>query len=251
MQDWNDIKEAAHVIWQATIIPDNPQLLITRNHKAVIICNGETIVIAFLGSNEDEIIKNMWFYGKGENWFDIPYPIFENEHHVHSFYRDTWHGMRQSTYNALDKAVENMLARGVVPKLAFMNIVEHVRGKYGSASSSPQQWAKDENLGSLIQHFTFAAVSSADQGYYTVLNELYGKHKIRAWDFMNHKDVTVHAHFFAFRAWRGHRYILPDAVERFFESEFGPQSNCILGYLKAAEWMAKNGTDQVKSAYSY
>jgi len=56
-----------------------------------------------------------------------------------------------------------------------MEITEHIRSSFGETSPHPQDWAKDENLGSLIQH----------------------------------------------------------------------------RYLKAAEWMMGNGSDQVKSAYSY
>jgi hypothetical protein len=133
--------------------------------------------------------------------------------------------------------------------MAFTDILHHIRDTYGSASSSPQQWASDENLGNLISHYTFAAVASADQGYYTILNELYERYQIRAWDFMNHWDWTQHAHFPAFRSWRGHRYILPDAVVRYCGGEFGPQGHWILGYLRVCEWMEANGMDQVRSAY--
>ncbi|KAF2844588.1 hypothetical protein T440DRAFT_473266 [Plenodomus tracheiphilus IPT5] len=140
---------------------------------------------------------------------------------------------------------------GGVSILAFTDILNHIRSTYGSASPSPQAWAIDSNLGTLIQHFTFAAVGPADQGYYTILYQLYERYQIRAWDFMNHMDWTVHTHYFAFRAWRGHRYILPDAVVGQFKGEFGPQNHWIFRYLKAVEWMAQWGTDQVKGAYSY
>lgn len=132
-----------------------------------------------------------------------------------------------------------------------MDMVEHIRSTLGSLASNPNPWAIDESLGSLIQHLTFAAFASADQGYYTVLNQLYEKYQIRAWDFVNHKDITVHFHDFRFRSWRGYRYILPDEVVRDFEGDFGDQGHGILGYLKAAEWMIERGSDQVKSVYSY
>jgi len=68
---------------------------------------------------------------------------------------------------------------------------------------------------------------------------------------MNHRDSTRHTHHFAFRSWRGYRYILPDAVVRYFEAQIGPHGHQIEGYAKAAQWMAEHGTDQVKSEYSY
>jgi hypothetical protein len=135
--------------------------------------------------------------------------------------------------------------------MAFTDILEHIRSTYGSQSSSPQDWAVDDNLGSLLQHLTFAAVAAADQGFHTVLNDLYERYAIRAWDFMNHRDWTRHMHELAFRSWRGHRYILPDAAVQHCQAEFGPQAHFISGYLEASRWMEENGTDQVKSEYSY
>lgn len=135
--------------------------------------------------------------------------------------------------------------------MAFTDILHHIRDTYGSASLAPQKWASDENLCNLISHYTFAAIAAADRGYYTVLNQLYERYQIRAWDFMNQWDWTQHTHFFEFRAWRGHRYILRDTVVRHTEGEFGAQGHWILGYLKACEWMMANGTNEVKSAYTY
>ncbi|KAF2034490.1 hypothetical protein EK21DRAFT_97575 [Setomelanomma holmii] len=166
-----------------------------------------------------------------------------------------WHGMRKAASDELSKAVDGILAQGTTPKqivvtgfsmgggvstMAFTDIVEHIRNTWGS-----------HNLGSLLQHLTFAAVAAGDQGFHTVLNNLYERYQIKAWDFMSHRDWTVHTHHFAFRSWRGHRYILPEAVVQHCGAEFGPQGHFILGCLKAAEWMESNGTDQVKSAYSY
>jgi len=68
---------------------------------------------------------------------------------------------------------------------------------------------------------------------------------------MSCRDITVHAHFFWFRSWLGHRYVLADAVVRRYEGEFGPQGHFMLGYLKATELMAEEGTDQILSAYAY
>jgi hypothetical protein len=135
--------------------------------------------------------------------------------------------------------------------MAITDVLEHIRSTYGSQSPAPQDWAADSNLGCLLQHLTFAAVAAAGQGFHTVLNDLYERYQICAWDFMNHRDSTVRIHHFAFRSWRGHRYMLPDAVVGPFSAEFGPQGHFILGYFKAAEWMETNGTDQVRSAYSY
>lgn len=133
--------------------------------------------------------------------------------------------------------------------MAFTDILYHIRDTYGSASSSPQQWASDENLSNLISHYTFAAVAAADEGYHTILNQLYDRYQIRVWDIMNHWDWTQHAHFFAFSSWRGHRYLLPDAVLQHCGGDFGPQGHWILGYVKVCEWMEAHGTEQVWSAY--
>jgi len=127
-----------------------------------------------------------------------------------------------------------------------MDMIEHIRSTYGSLTANPNIWATDEYLGSLVQHLTFSSFAAADQGYHTVLNQVYEKYQIRAWDFMNHVDRTRLFHDFGFRSWRGHRYILPDEVVRDFGADFGRFGHEILGYLKAAEWMLKHGADQVK-----
>ncbi|CAI6327759.1 unnamed protein product [Periconia digitata] len=284
--EWWDIKDAADILWRSTLDPDihniasalqshyqNPQLEVTElitginaSRRGIVVCNGEKITIAFLGCDSNELHMNMWVFAKGPSWWDIPYPVYENGHQVHSFFRDMWHAMRIAAYDAINMAVESMAARGSSPKqiiitgfsmgggisiLAFSEILERIRNRWGSGSDSPQPWAKDENLGSLVQHLTFAAVSAGDFGYYSALNRLYEKHHIRAWDFFNHRDITVHIHHIQFRTWRGHRYTLPEAVVRPFSNEFGGQGHNILGYLKAAEWMCEHGTDQVKSEYRY
>lgn len=119
--------------------------------------------------------------------------------------------------------------------LAFTEILEEIRHTWGSQSASPQFWAQDENLGSLVQHITFAAVAAGNLGCYTVLNRLYETHKIRAWDFLNHRDITVHAHHATFRSWLGYRYVLPEIVVGRFAEDFGEQGHGILWYLKVAE----------------
>ncbi|KAF7190458.1 hypothetical protein HII31_08172 [Pseudocercospora fuligena] len=280
---WHDVKDAADILWRISLESEintlrtslrnhysDPTLTIRDLHtginnsrRAVLVSTKQKCTIAFEGSHPDEWYKNTWTDGKGPGWWEFPYPVYdENGHRIHSFYRDMWYGMRTAAFAALDAAIDKICEPkqiiitgfsmgGGVSILAFTDILEHIRKTYGSASSSPQAWAADDNLGALIQHITFAAVAAADQGYYTVLNRLYERHGVRAWDFMNHRDWTQHIHHFAFRSWRGYKYILPEAVVGQFNAEFGDQGHFILGYLKAAEWMLEHGTDQVKSAWEY
>jgi hypothetical protein len=291
-------------LWRSTLTPDisaiatalqdhyqNQNLSVSELHtglnvsrRGIMVCDGEKIAIAFLGTDPNELHMNLWTDAKGPAWWDLPYPVYENGNRVHSFFRDMWHGMRLATYDALSSAVEDMhlpavqrrrkssslgiqWAAGSACKhdvrgknaaiddlrnrIAFTDILEKIRHTWGSQSASPQSWAQDEELGSLVQHLTFAAVAAGDYGYYTVLNQLYEIYQIRAWDFLHHRDMTVHIHHFQFRSWRGYRYILPDAVVRPFDGEFSRNCHGILGYLKVAEWMAENGTNQVKSPYNY
>jgi len=133
--------------------------------------------------------------------------------------------------------------------LGFTDIIEHIRHIYGSQCSSPQDWASDHTLGSLIQHLTFASTGAGDQGYLTLFNELYERYQIRAWDFLNQWDWTQSLPPYHFRCWRGHRYILSDEVTHRFGAGFGPLGHCIQGYYQAAEWMAEYGLDQVRSLY--
>lgn len=132
-----------------------------------------------------------------------------------------------------------------------MDILTRIRTRWGPQSTQQQSWAKDEELGALVQHLTFAAMPAGDIGYYPVLNELYATYSIRAWDFMSHNDRTQHFHPFVFRSWRGHRYILPDAVVGCCGDTFSQHGHEILGDLKAAEWMMEHGTNQVRLAYNY
>lgn len=133
---WADIKDAAYILWRASIIPDinglgtelqihyhNPHLLanelrtgVNAGRKAVVVYSGERITIAFQGSDPSELIINTWTNAKGPRWWDIPYPVYENGNRIHSFFRLMWHGMRQKTYDALRIAVEDMTVRGVTPK---------------------------------------------------------------------------------------------------------------------------------------
>ncbi|KAH7130694.1 hypothetical protein B0J11DRAFT_430374, partial [Dendryphion nanum] len=283
---WNDIKDAANILWRSTLTPDfstmtsafqdhyqNPELSAKELHtgmndsrRAIVVSNGEKITIAFLGSSPNELHMNLWINAKGPGWWEWPYPVYENGNRIHSFFRDMWHGMRQATFDALSSSLDDMVARGATPKqiiitgfsmgggisiLAFTEILEGIRHRWGSQSESPQLWAQDKDLGSLVQHLTFAAVSAGDQGYYTILNDLYCEYQIRAWDFLSHRDTTVHIHYLSFRSWRGYRYVLGEAVVGQFFDSFGGNGHNILGYLKAVEWMTENGTDHIKTYYDY
>ncbi|CAI9635564.1 unnamed protein product [Alternaria burnsii] len=283
---WPDIADAARILWLASISPDiiafrhelptyypNTSYSATElwtglnaSRRAVFVAIDENITIAFEGSDRNELVKNTWANAKGPNWWDIPYAVYDGGNRVHSFFRDMWYGMRDETFRALSEAIRNIKEKGSTPRkitiagfsqgggvstMAFTDILEHIRCTYGSESAPSQAWAEDNNIGNLVQHLTFAAMAAGDQGFHTVLNNLYERHAIRAWDFMHYQDWTRHAHDLAFRSWRGHRYILPDAVVRHHQAEFGQHGHSILGYLGVAEWMAMNGTDQVKSEYAY
>jgi hypothetical protein len=131
--------------------------------------------------------------------------------------------------------------------LAFREILALIRLKFGSGNPC----ASDENLKPLLAHYTFASMAVGDMNFHTELKELYEKHQIRAWDFMDHRDKTRNFHGISFRSWRGHRCILPDATFGAFRAEFGEHGHSMFGYLKAAEWMLENGTDQARPEYSY
>jgi len=135
-EEWNDIKDAADIIWRTASTPDmndlhsqlrnhyqNHDLSIVALHtgvngdrKGTVICNGQKITIAFDGSSQDETFKNFWTHGKGPGWWELPYPRYDKDHRVHSFYLDMWHGMQGGAYAALRIAVQDMAARGVIPK---------------------------------------------------------------------------------------------------------------------------------------
>ncbi|KAE9964143.1 hypothetical protein EG328_010737 [Venturia inaequalis] len=137
---------------------------------------------------------------------------------------------------------------------AFTDILYFIRNDFGSKSGT---WGNgdclnDENLSSVLQHFTFAGFAAADIGYHTKLNNTYEKYQIQAWDFVHHKDQTNQAHVPWFNTWRGHRYELPAEIVDHFASEFGPRCHGIEGYAQAAEWMyRRGGGDMVRSQYSY
>jgi hypothetical protein len=134
---WGFIKDAAHIIFQASIHPSTSSLLntlrshysdqfvtvtdlhtgINDNRKAVLVSSNDTITIAFEGSADNELWKNTWTMAKGPGWWELPYPVFDDDgNRLHSFYRDMWHGMRAATFEAVKKAVDIMKEKGKVPK---------------------------------------------------------------------------------------------------------------------------------------
>jgi hypothetical protein len=134
---WPSIKDAAHILFQASTHPDTTALVnnlrahysdpsltaidlhtgVNETRKAVLVSSNEIITIAFEGSTDNELYKNVWTMAKGPNWWDIPYPVYDvNGHRVYSFYRDMWNGMRVVAFEALKKAVEEMAKQGKLPK---------------------------------------------------------------------------------------------------------------------------------------
>ncbi|CAN9172557.1 unnamed protein product [Alternaria alternata] len=193
---WPDIADAARILWLASISPDinavrhqlptyypNTSYSATElwtglnaSHRAVFVAINESITIAFEGSDRNELVKNTWANAKGPNLWDIPYAVYNDGNRVHSFFRDMWHGMRDATFRALSEAIRNTKEKGSTPRkititgfsqgggvstMAFTDILEHIRHTYGSESPSPQDWAGDNNIGTLVQHLTFAAMAAA------------------------------------------------------------------------------------------
>ncbi|EMR88640.1 hypothetical protein BcDW1_2733 [Botrytis cinerea BcDW1] len=219
--DWQDVKHATLILWRASQISDVTALQNDlRNYDTI---SAPTIINLHTGINRTRkaILIN------DQDTITI---AFEG--------------------STDDEILVNLWTDGKGPNcLGFTEIVEHVRHTYGSQCSSPQDWASDDTLGSLIQHLTFASTGAGDMGYLTLLNELYGRYQIRAWDFLNHWDRTPLAPPYHFRNWRGHRYILPQEVTCHLGAGFGPIGHLIQGYYQSAEWMANHGLDQVKTAY--
>src|SRR5665811_914937 len=95
-KEWHDVKYAALILWKSSQIPDandlnndlqngymdsRPTIFdihtgINQTRKVVVVQDQETIVIAFQGSTDDEILTNLWTDGKGPNWYDFPYPVY-------------------------------------------------------------------------------------------------------------------------------------------------------------------------------
>lgn len=118
-----------------------------------------------------------------------------------------------------------------------MDMINHIRTTYGSLSQDQEPWADDASLGNIVQHLIFSSFPAADQGYLTVLNDMYSECQIRVWDFVYENDLTQHLHEVRLRSWRGHQYTFPETFHDYdeFKAEFGELVHDILGYLKAAE----------------
>ncbi|PVH92202.1 hypothetical protein DM02DRAFT_701083 [Periconia macrospinosa] len=234
LSELQDIKDAANILWQSTVwrsrdTPDisattralrehyqNSDLIVSelvpgasrlpavdRTRIGVVVCNGDKITIAFLGA-------------------DPPSAFYENGRQLNEGCRRTWELVKEETYSALSHAVESMAARNTNPKhiiltgyskgggisvIAFPDILELIRSSWGSKSTLPKLWAEDGNLGSLVQHLTFAALEGGTEDSYTALNLLYETHLIRAWDFCHYDDKIAETHYYEFQdLWRGRRY---------------------------------------------
>lgn len=135
--DWTHVRRAAGILWRSSICPDidflttslqqhfqNPYLraldlrtTLNASRRGVVVCDGENITIAFIVSDPKEANRNLWSHAKGPDWWDVLYPVYDdNGNQVHSYFRDMWHAMRQITYGALSKAVDEVTRRGAAPK---------------------------------------------------------------------------------------------------------------------------------------
>lgn len=135
--DWCDIKDAADIIWRATLTGNedelcaalqdhysDPALTVTNLdtgqdnvRRAVLVSRPERITLSFDDCQHDELMKNWWIDGSGPNWWDMPYPVYDNDgHRVHNFYLSTWIGLRTKAFYALNSAVDRLLAKGQVPQ---------------------------------------------------------------------------------------------------------------------------------------
>ncbi|KAE9968713.1 hypothetical protein BLS_005674 [Venturia inaequalis] len=283
-KQWGDIAEPSYVLWKASAHTELNALteelkayfndskveimglvtVLKRDHHAVIVQKGCDIIIAFLENGEAEWNRNGWYLGKS-----APYKRKVDGDLVHSYYLAVWEGMREHARADLTHAIGKILQEGKavrkilvcghslvggVSSLAFTDILYFIRNDFGSKSGT---WGNgdslnDENLPSVLQHFTFAGFAAADIGYHTKLNNTCEKYQIQAWDFVHHKDQTNQAHIPWFNTWRGHCYELPAEIVDHFASEFGPQCHGIEGYAQVAEWMYRcGGGDMVRSKYSY
>jgi hypothetical protein len=136
-------------------------------------------------------------------------------------------------------------------RLALIDIIEHLRLTFGTASTQPRPWAADEKLGSLIRHITFAEFAASGQAYNQHLNDnYYARYGVLAIDLVHPFDFTTRLHLPFFRAWRGHRYVLPDESVKPFEKEYAAGRHDMPGYLKSVEWLRDNPRELV-SLYDY
>lgn len=137
-----------------------------------------------------------------------------------------------------------------VHRLAIIDIVEHLRTTFGTASPSPRPWALDGRLGSLVRHITFAEFAASGKDYNLFLNEFYQRYGIPAWDFVHPHDFTTRLHLPFFRAWRGHRYVLPSLSVVPYDKQYAAGRHDVPGYLMSVEWLKDNPRELV-SLYEY
>jgi hypothetical protein len=83
--------------------------------KAVLVEHGTKVIIAFSGSSNDEIVKNLWTMGKRGNWYNIPFIVRLNGDEVQSFYLGMWNGMEDEVLRRLEMSLRRMVEREVVP----------------------------------------------------------------------------------------------------------------------------------------
>ncbi|KAJ9091284.1 hypothetical protein QFC21_007273 [Naganishia friedmannii] len=227
--------------------------------------NTTRLVLAFEATKPKEMIMNAWSHGKDKKWNSVPYARYRDGRQVHSFYLDMWLGMRKATLEALtdnilevehsDQVPSSFIVSGHsmgggISTLAIIDIIEHLRTSFGSLSTQPRPWALDEKLGSFIRHITFAEFAASGQAYNEHLNEYYARYAILGIDLVHPFDFTTRLHLPFFRAWRGHRYVLPSASVKPFEKEYAAGRHDMPGYLRSVEWLRDNPRELV-SLYDY
>lgn len=121
---------------------------------------------------------------------------------------------------------------------------------FGVLSAQPRPWALDDKLGALIRHITFAEFAASGHAYNMHLNDYYARYAILGIDLVHPNDFTTRLHLPFFRAWRAHRYVLPDEAVRPFEREYAAGRHDMPGYLKSVEWLKENPREMA-SLYDY
>lgn len=170
--------------------------------------------------------------------------------HHRSFYGRRYQRVRSSSHSSPSSRPSRLTRITPHHRLAFIDIVEHLRRTFGDASSSPHPWCSDHNLTYTIRHITFAEFAASSSSYNAHLNAYYSKYQIPAWDFVHPHDFTSRLHLPFFRSWRGHRYVLPKASVQPFEREYAAGRHDMPGYMKSMEWIRSNPLT-MRSLYTY
>jgi hypothetical protein len=138
-------------------------------------------------------------------------------------------------------------------RLALMDIVDHLRDRFGTPNDRPLEWCKDENLTNLIRHITFAEYPATVYGFNAHLNKsYYDRLGISGWDFVHPEDGTRALHLPLFRFWRGHRYELPGDSVWQFDGEYVEEKRNMVGYWKSVEWLTQQRPSrELESIYHY